>query len=235
MLGAAGAVEFIACTLAIRDGMVPPTINYSTPDPECDARLHAERPAGRVASMPRSATARGSAGTTCRSPSGASLIDARGDPPHVSAGRVRPRSRDRHAAAASRGQGARRRTPDVRGRRRALSIVGPARHRHDGRRGEPRAPRRPRHLRREPAHQPDQHLRPAQDVRTSVATRGCRGGRRVSLFAGAGARRGGACGGRADARVPHRRRARHEGGTRVLRGDVPRAEDAASRTCTSRR
>ncbi len=36
MLGAAGAVEFIACALAIRDGMVPPTINYSTPDPECD-------------------------------------------------------------------------------------------------------------------------------------------------------------------------------------------------------
>jgi 3-oxoacyl-[acyl-carrier-protein] synthase II len=36
MLGAAGAVEFIACALAIRDGLVPPTINYSTPDPECD-------------------------------------------------------------------------------------------------------------------------------------------------------------------------------------------------------
>ncbi|MCC7053816.1 MAG: beta-ketoacyl-ACP synthase II [Gemmatimonadaceae bacterium] len=36
MLGAAGAVEFIACTLAIRDGIIPPTINYTTPDPECD-------------------------------------------------------------------------------------------------------------------------------------------------------------------------------------------------------
>jgi 3-oxoacyl-[acyl-carrier-protein] synthase II len=35
MLGAAGAVEFIACTLAIRDQVVPPTINYCTPDPEC--------------------------------------------------------------------------------------------------------------------------------------------------------------------------------------------------------
>jgi 3-oxoacyl-[acyl-carrier-protein] synthase II len=35
MLGAAGAVEFIASALAIRDGMVPPTINLSTPDPEC--------------------------------------------------------------------------------------------------------------------------------------------------------------------------------------------------------
>ncbi|MEO8337388.1 MAG: beta-ketoacyl-ACP synthase II [bacterium] len=35
MLGAAGGVEFIASTLAIRDGVVPPTINYATPDPEC--------------------------------------------------------------------------------------------------------------------------------------------------------------------------------------------------------
>ena len=35
MLGAAGGVEFIAATLAIRDQIVPPTINYSTPDPEC--------------------------------------------------------------------------------------------------------------------------------------------------------------------------------------------------------
>jgi 3-oxoacyl-[acyl-carrier-protein] synthase II len=35
MLGAAGAVEFIASTLAIRDQIVPPTINYCTPDPAC--------------------------------------------------------------------------------------------------------------------------------------------------------------------------------------------------------
>jgi 3-oxoacyl-[acyl-carrier-protein] synthase II len=35
MLGAAGGVEFIASTLAIRDGVIPPTINYATPDPEC--------------------------------------------------------------------------------------------------------------------------------------------------------------------------------------------------------
>jgi 3-oxoacyl-[acyl-carrier-protein] synthase II len=37
MLGAAGGVEFIACTLAIRDGIVPPTINLHVPDPECGA------------------------------------------------------------------------------------------------------------------------------------------------------------------------------------------------------
>jgi 3-oxoacyl-[acyl-carrier-protein] synthase II len=36
MLGATGALEAAACILAIRDGMIPPTINYSTPDPECD-------------------------------------------------------------------------------------------------------------------------------------------------------------------------------------------------------
>jgi 3-oxoacyl-[acyl-carrier-protein] synthase II len=36
MLGAAGAVEFILCTLAVRDCVVPPTINYEHPDPELD-------------------------------------------------------------------------------------------------------------------------------------------------------------------------------------------------------
>lgn len=36
MLGAAGAVEMSACALAIKNGIAPPTINYQTPDPECD-------------------------------------------------------------------------------------------------------------------------------------------------------------------------------------------------------
>ena len=35
MLGAAGGVEFIAATLAMRDQIIPPTINYFTPDAEC--------------------------------------------------------------------------------------------------------------------------------------------------------------------------------------------------------
>ena len=35
-LGAAGALEAIFCILALRDGMLPPTINYEVPDPECD-------------------------------------------------------------------------------------------------------------------------------------------------------------------------------------------------------
>jgi 3-oxoacyl-[acyl-carrier-protein] synthase II len=48
MLGAAGAIEFIACALAIREGMVPPTINYSTPDPECDLDVTPNVPKARA-------------------------------------------------------------------------------------------------------------------------------------------------------------------------------------------
>ncbi len=36
MLGAAGGIEVIFTLLALRDGVLPPTINYETPDPECD-------------------------------------------------------------------------------------------------------------------------------------------------------------------------------------------------------
>ncbi|NJD62043.1 MAG: beta-ketoacyl-ACP synthase II [Deltaproteobacteria bacterium] len=36
LLGAAGAIESVFSVLALRDGAVPPTINYTTPDPECD-------------------------------------------------------------------------------------------------------------------------------------------------------------------------------------------------------
>jgi 3-oxoacyl-[acyl-carrier-protein] synthase II len=35
-LGAAGAIEAVICVLAIRDGVIPPTINLAHPDPECD-------------------------------------------------------------------------------------------------------------------------------------------------------------------------------------------------------
>jgi 3-oxoacyl-(acyl-carrier-protein) synthase len=36
LLGAAGAVESVACVQAIQHQVVPPTINYTTPDPDCD-------------------------------------------------------------------------------------------------------------------------------------------------------------------------------------------------------
>ncbi|PZN46619.1 MAG: beta-ACP synthase [Proteobacteria bacterium] len=35
-MGASGGLEMIACVMAIRDGVVPPTANYRQPDPECD-------------------------------------------------------------------------------------------------------------------------------------------------------------------------------------------------------
>jgi 3-oxoacyl-[acyl-carrier-protein] synthase II len=36
MLGAAGVVEAVVCVQAIREGVIPPTINYENPDPDCD-------------------------------------------------------------------------------------------------------------------------------------------------------------------------------------------------------
>jgi len=35
-LGAAGGMEAVTCLMAMRDGIIPPTINYTTPDPDCD-------------------------------------------------------------------------------------------------------------------------------------------------------------------------------------------------------
>ena len=36
LLGAAGGIEAIATVLALHHGLLPPTINYETPDPDCD-------------------------------------------------------------------------------------------------------------------------------------------------------------------------------------------------------
>jgi 3-oxoacyl-[acyl-carrier-protein] synthase II len=36
MIGAAGAIEAAICVLTIQNGVIPPTINYVNPDPECD-------------------------------------------------------------------------------------------------------------------------------------------------------------------------------------------------------
>ena len=40
LLGAAGAVEVIACTLAVKNDIVPPTINFHNLDPELDPKLN---------------------------------------------------------------------------------------------------------------------------------------------------------------------------------------------------
>ena len=36
LIGGTGAVELLACLMALRDGVIAPTINYEEPDPECD-------------------------------------------------------------------------------------------------------------------------------------------------------------------------------------------------------
>ena len=36
LLGAAGGIEFVACVMALTHSIMPPTINYEYPDPECD-------------------------------------------------------------------------------------------------------------------------------------------------------------------------------------------------------
>jgi 3-oxoacyl-[acyl-carrier-protein] synthase II len=48
LLGAAGAVEAIACVLSIRDGLVPPTINFTTPDADCDLSYALNAPVRRT-------------------------------------------------------------------------------------------------------------------------------------------------------------------------------------------
>ncbi|PJA98230.1 MAG: beta-ketoacyl-[acyl-carrier-protein] synthase II [Ignavibacteriales bacterium CG_4_9_14_3_um_filter_30_11] len=47
LLGAAGAVEGIASILAIKNDMIPPTINFETPDPECDLNYTFNKPQKR--------------------------------------------------------------------------------------------------------------------------------------------------------------------------------------------
>lgn len=47
LLGAAGSVEAVASVLAIKNVMVPPTINYNTPDPECDLNYVPNKPLER--------------------------------------------------------------------------------------------------------------------------------------------------------------------------------------------
>ncbi|NOQ97721.1 MAG: beta-ketoacyl-ACP synthase II [Calditrichae bacterium] len=56
LLGAAGGVELIACVLAINEGVVPPTINYQEPDPDCDLNYTPNQPQQREVSAALSNT-----------------------------------------------------------------------------------------------------------------------------------------------------------------------------------
>jgi 3-oxoacyl-[acyl-carrier-protein] synthase II len=47
MLGAAGALEFLVSSLVVRDGVIPPTINYTNPDPDCDLDYTPNKPVER--------------------------------------------------------------------------------------------------------------------------------------------------------------------------------------------
>jgi len=40
LLGAAGAIEAMATVLAVKNDMIPPTINFTTPDPDIDSRFN---------------------------------------------------------------------------------------------------------------------------------------------------------------------------------------------------
>lgn len=65
LMGAAGGVELIACALALRHQMMPPTINYEVPDPECDLDYvpNAARP-GRLRTVMSNAFGFGGHNTT---------------------------------------------------------------------------------------------------------------------------------------------------------------------------
>ena len=47
MLGASGGVELVLCLFAMKDQVVPPTINYETPDPDCDLNYTPNTPQER--------------------------------------------------------------------------------------------------------------------------------------------------------------------------------------------
>ena len=72
LFGAAGAVEAMMCVLALHEGVLPPTINYRTPDPECDLD-YVPNEARRCRSTSRCRMRWASAGTTPASSLGRAL------------------------------------------------------------------------------------------------------------------------------------------------------------------
>ena len=51
LLGAAGGVELIVCALSLQNGIIPPTLNYETPDPECDLDYVPNKPRSQKISI----------------------------------------------------------------------------------------------------------------------------------------------------------------------------------------
>ncbi len=51
LLGASGGVELVLCLLALCDSLIPPTINYQTPDPACDLDYTPNQPRQRQFSI----------------------------------------------------------------------------------------------------------------------------------------------------------------------------------------
>ena len=64
LIGGTGAVELLACLMALRDGVIAPTINYDEPDPDCDLDV-----------VPNVARERGSR-RRCRTPSPSAGMNA---------------------------------------------------------------------------------------------------------------------------------------------------------------
>ena len=51
LLGAAGGAELIVCALSLQNGIIPPTLNYETPDPECDLDYVPNKPRSQKISI----------------------------------------------------------------------------------------------------------------------------------------------------------------------------------------
>ena len=56
LLGASGGIELLACIFALQDNIVPPTINYQTPDPECDLNYSPNAPTEKPVNIAMSNT-----------------------------------------------------------------------------------------------------------------------------------------------------------------------------------
>ena len=67
LLGAAGGLETAICALAVHHGVMPPTINYENPDPECDLDYvpNEARPASRSGTRSRTPSASAARTAAC--------------------------------------------------------------------------------------------------------------------------------------------------------------------------